>query len=248
MKATLKRTVEATDTRAGRWFDGVVQGLIVVSLVSFAFETLPHLPPAARRFLAWSETVVVALFTVEYGLRVLVADRKLRFVFSFFGLVDLLAILPFYIATGVDLRSARALRMIRLVRVLKVARYSAAVARLGLAFRLAREELLLFLGASLIVVYVAAVGIYYFENPAQPDAYASVFHAMWWAVVTLTTVGYGDVYPITLGGRLFTGLVLFVGLGVVAVPAGVMASALSEARRRAELKGEQDGLDTTGTL
>jgi voltage-gated potassium channel len=179
---------------------------------------------------------------------VLVADRKLRFVFSFFGLVDLLAILPFYIATGVDLRSARALRMIRLVRVLKVARYSAAVARLGLAFRLAREELLLFLGASLIVVYVAAVGIYYFENPAQPDAYASVFHAMWWAVVTLTTVGYGDVYPITLGGRLFTGLVLFVGLGVVAVPAGVMASALSEARRRAELKGEQDGLDTTGTL
>jgi voltage-gated potassium channel len=71
---------------------------------------------------------------------------------------------------------------------------------------------------------------------------------MWWAVVTLTTVGYGDVYPITLGGRLFTGLVLFVGLGVVAVPAGVMASALSEARRRAELKGEQDGLDTTGTL
>lgn len=229
----LKQVVERTDTRSGRTFDLIVQGLIVLSLIGFAVETLPDLPGWMRSVLAVSEAVIVVLFTVEYLLRTLVADRKLGFVFSFFGLVDLLAILPFYLATGLDLRSLRALRLIRLFRVLKIARYSAALARLHRAFSGAREELVLFLSASLIILYVAAVGIYYFESAAQPEEFASVFHSMWWALATLTTVGYGDVYPITAGGRIFTGLVLLIGLGVVAVPAGILASSLSEARREA---------------
>ena len=83
---------------------------------------------------------------------------------------------------------------------------------------------------SVVVIYLAAVGIYYFERDAQPEAFASIPHAMWWAVVTLTTVGYGDLYPVTAGGKVFTFLILFVGLGLVAVPAGIIASALSKAR------------------
>ncbi len=241
MKSRLKRIVEDTDTLGGRAFDVVVQVLIVVSLVSFAVETLPDLPGPMRQALSIAELVIVGLFTVEYLLRVLVADRRRGFIFSFYGVVDLLAILPVYLGTGVDLRSIRAVRLIRLVRLLKIVRYSEALARLHRAFLLAREELILFLGVSLVVVYLAAVGIYYFENQAQPELYASVFHAMWWALVTLTTVGYGDVYPITLGGRLFTGVILFMGLGVVAVPAGIMASALSEARKQA--RGEAPGAE-----
>jgi voltage-gated potassium channel len=231
-RGRIKQIVERTDTRAGQAFDLVVQGLIVLSLIGFAVETLPDLPRWLPPILAASEVLIVLLFTVEYLLRVAVADRRTSFIFSFFGIIDLLAILPFYLTTGLDLRSLRALRLIRLFRILKVARYSAALWRLRLAFRAAREELVLFLTASLIVMYIAAVGIYYFENPVQPEAFASVFHAMWWALTTLTTVGYGDVYPITAGGRTFTGLVLLVGLGVVAVPAGIMASALAEARRQ----------------
>jgi voltage-gated potassium channel len=88
---------------------------------------------------------------------------------------------------------------------------------------------------TLLLLYLSAVGIYYFEHDAQPDLYSSVFHSLWWAVATLTTVGYGDVYPITVGGRIFTFLVLLVGLGVVSVPAGLVASALSKAR---EMDGE----------
>ncbi len=234
LKSRLKRLVEDTDTRGGRAFDLVVQLLIVISLAGFALETLPDLGPTAIRVLGVMEVVIVGLFTLEYLLRVLVADRKREFVLSFFGVVDLLAILPFYLTTGVDLRSIRVVRLLRMVRILKFVRYGKALARLRHAFRLAREELILFLVASLMVVYVASVGIYYFENEAQPELYASVFHSMWWALVTLTTVGYGDVYPITLGGRLFTAVILFIGLGVVAVPAGIMASALSQAREEAD--------------
>ena len=91
----------------------------------------------------------------------------------------------------------------------------------------------------MILLYLAAVGIYYFENPAQPEQFASVFHSLWWAVTTLTTVGYGDVYPVTVGGRVFTFLVLMLGLGVVSVPAGSVASALGKAR---ELEEDEDEL------
>ncbi len=228
----VKRVVEQTETLAGRVFDLSIQFLILVSLISFAVETLPGLSPATQRALRLLEIIIVAIFTAEYLLRLLVANRKLRFIFSFYGLTDLFAILPFYITSGIDLRSIRVLRLVRLVRILKLVRYSQAIQRFHRAFVIAREEIVLFFVVSVMLLYVAAVGIYYFERGAQPEAFSSVFHSLWWAVATLTTVGYGDVYPVTAGGRVFTALVLFVGLGIVAVPAGLVASALSEARRQ----------------
>ena len=116
-------------------------------------------------------------------------------------------------------------------RILKLVRYNAALTRIDLAFNLAKAELALFLSASTVVIFLAGVGIYHFENPAQPESFASIPDSLWWAVVTLTTVGYGDMYPITAGGRFFTTIILFVGLGLVAVPAGIISSALSEARK-----------------
>ena len=95
---------------------------------------------------------------------------------------------------------------------------------------IAREELILFACATMLILYFAAIGIYYFEHEAQPEAFSSVFDGLWWAVATLTTVGYGDVFPVTAGGRFFTFIVLITGLGVVAVPTGLIASALSRAR------------------
>ena len=225
-----KQIVEETDTRAGRWFDLLVIGLILISIATFSIETLPDLSPGTSSLLRWAETISVLLFTLEYLLRVLVADRKVGFIFSFFGLIDLAAILPFYIALGVDLRSVRAIRLVRLLRMGKLARYSDAMNRFRRAAVIAREELIVFLGVAGVLIYLSAVGIYYFENKAQPELFASVFHSQWWAVVTLTTVGYGDVYPITVGGRLFTFAVLTAGLGVIAVPTGLIASAMAKVR------------------
>lgn len=104
--------------------------------------------------------------------------------------------------------------------------------RFGKAIYMAKEELVIFSFASLVVLYLSSVGIYYFEHAAQPDIFRSIFDSLWWALATLTTVGYGDIYPITVGGRLFTFIVLIVGLGLVAVPTGIIASALSAVRRQ----------------
>lgn len=233
----IKRIVEATDTPAGRAFDLSVQFLIIVSLISFSIETLPDLPASTKAVLGHIETFCVLVFTAEYVLRFIVSSNRLGFVTSFFGFIDLLAILPFYLSTGLDLRAVRAFRLLRLFRILKLARYSKAMRRFHVALKLAKEELVLFLAMSGIMLYLAAVGIYYFESSAQPEAFKSIFHSLWWAAVTLTTVGYGDMYPITAGGRAFTMVVLLVGLGLVSVPAGLVASSLSKAR---ELESEND--------
>ena len=176
------------DTRVGRSCDLVVQGLVLTTLVSFSIETLPNLSPFTLEALFWVEVVTVAIFSVEYVLRIIAAERRLRFVFSFYGLVDLIASLPFYRGLGLDLKQIRLLRLLRLVRVLKLARYSSAVRRLHRAVSIAREELTLFGAVALIVLYMSSVGVYYFERDAQPEAFGSVFHSMWWAIATLTTV------------------------------------------------------------
>lgn len=204
--------------------------MILLSLISFSIETLPGLSPQTQMVLNWIERITVLFFTVEYALRLFVSDHKIRFIFSFFGIIDLLAILPFYISVGLDLRSIRAIRFIRIFRILKLARYNKALQRFHRAFIIAWEELVLFLMTTLILLYIFAVGIYFFENQAQPESFSSIFHSLWWAVATLTTVGYGDVFPITVGGKIFTFIILMLGLGVVSVPSGMIASTLSEAR------------------
>lgn len=232
----LKHIVEDNSTRLGRIFDLAIQALIILSLISFSVETLPNLSDESRKWLRYFEVISVTIFTAEYILRFVVADRKVRFVFSFYGVIDLLAILPFYISSGVDLRSVRAFRLLRLFRAFKMLRYSKAMSRFRRALIIAKEELILFGMVTLLLLFFSAVGIYYFENSAQPEAFSSIFQSMWWAVITLTTVGYGDVYPITTGGRIFTFFVLMVGLGMVAVPTGLFASALSKAREDAEME------------
>jgi len=229
-RSWLRTIVEDSSTANGRIFDVCVQILVLVSVVTFTVETLPDLSVLQRNLLATIETVLILIFTVEYLVRVWVAKARLQFMFSFYGIIDLLSILPFYIALGLDLRALRAFRLLRLFQVLKLARYSQTLSRISLALRIAREELFLFVSIALVVIYLASVGIYHFENVAQPEAFSSVPAAFWWAVVTLTTVGYGDVYPITVGGKIFTSGILFIGLGLVAVPAGIIASALSRAR------------------
>lgn len=225
----------------GLW-EYLIQALIVANLVAFAFETLPDLPADWVHFFKVFEVGAVVVFTVEFIARLLLSRPRLSYGFSFLGLIDLIAILPFYLSLGIDLRSVRAFRLFRLVRLFKLARYNKAVQRLHRAFVIVKEELVLFGVASIIVLYLASVGIFYFERDAQPDKFGSVFHSLWWAVATLTTVGYGDVFPITTGGKMFTFFLLLTGMGIIAVPTGLVASALSQAREE-EREGGSDGMD-----
>ncbi|WP_052958671.1 ion transporter [Maribacter thermophilus] len=228
MRRYLKNIVELNDNPKSRYFAYFIQILIFVSIVSFSVETVPDLSASTRSVLRVIEVFCVVVFTAEYLLRIYVSDRKLRFVFSFYGIIDFLAILPFYLALGIDLRSLRALRFLRLFRLLKLMRYNRAINHFTRAIATAKEEIVLFLIVTLILIYISAVGIYYFENEAQPEHFASVFDSLWWSIITLTTVGYGDVYPVTVGGKVFTFFILMIGLGIVAIPTGIISSALTK--------------------
>lgn len=224
----------------GRWLDVMLQVIIVINLVTLALETMPNLTDEQVYWLNFVEIASIAIFTVEYLARCLLSRPVLRYALSFYGIVDLLSIAPFFLSAGLDLRSARVLRLMRLFRLFKLTRYSKAARRYRHAFLIAKEELVLFGCAALIILYLAAVGIHYFESEAQPDKFASVPDSLWWAIVTLTTVGYGDVYPITIGGRFFTSVVLIMGLGFVAVPTGLLAGALAKAREQEKQLEEQE--------
>ena len=226
----IKQIIERSDTKAGKIFDLIIQTMIVISLVSFSIETIPDISDLTKNILKKFEVIIISLFTLEYLSRILVATRKKQFICSFFGIIDFLAIAPFYLSTGLDLRSLRIFRLLRLAHIFKFARYSKAVRRFHRAFIIAKEELILFFFSALMIIYLAGAGIYFFENPVQPETFSSIFSSLWWAVATLTTVGYGDIYPITAGGKLFTFFILMIGLGVISMPAGIMASALSKAR------------------
>lgn len=243
-KEKIRRLVQDTDTCFGRVFDWVVVGLIIYSIITLTIESFPDIPSWSRQMLWYSEIVVTLLFTIEYALRTYIAEPKTSYIFSWGGFIDILAISPFYITLvlglgGVDLRAARAFRLLRILRLLKIGRYNKAMARFNRAYEIAKEEINLYLMLSGILLFISATGIYYFENLAQPEAFKSIVHSLWWAVATLSTVGYGDVYPVTLGGKLFTSLVIVVGIGILAVPSGLMASALNKARREEDAKNKK---------
>ncbi|MCA0153993.1 ion transporter [Winogradskyella vincentii] len=228
MKAYIKSIVEYNNNKLSRSFAFFIQFLIVLSVITFSIETVPNLKPQTRVILNSIEIFCVTIFTIEYIARIYVADKKFKFIFSFFGLIDLFAILPFYLSFGVDLRSLRVLRMFRLFRLLKLVRYNKAMRHFTKAMLMAKEQIILFMAITLVLIYFAAVGIYYFENEAQPEHFSSIFDSLWWSIITLTTVGYGDVYPVTMGGRIFTFFILLIGLGIVAIPTGIISSSLTK--------------------
>ena len=234
MKKKLRKIIEDNTSKKGRVFDYCIQILILLSLVSFTIETLPNNSKETIEILNNFEFICIIFFSIEYLLRIYVAKKPMQYIFSFYGIIDLLAIFPFYLNRAYDLRSLRAFRVFRVFRALKLIRYNKALKRFSIAAKIIREEMILFLMITAIFIFIASAGIYYFENEAQPEVFKSVIHSGWWAVVTLTTVGYGDIYPITVGGKVFTFFILIVGVGIVTIPAGLVASALAKARELEE--------------
>jgi voltage-gated potassium channel len=214
----------------GTQIENILQIVIVYSIITLTLETLPDLSLSQRRFFEISEVVCVSIFSVEYLTRLFKSSDKLKFVFSFMGVIDLISILPFYLNLGSGSRALRIIRLFRIFRLLKLARYNKAISRFHQAFISVKEELVLFFLASFFLIYLVSVGIYYFENEAQPQAFQSIIHSFWWSVVTLTTVGYGDVYPVTIGGKMFTFFVLMIGVGIITIPAGLIATAMMKTR------------------
>lgn len=200
--------------------------MIFLSLLAFAIDTIPELDSSWRFGLSMLELGCVIFFTLEYGVRIWTAPSKTRYLFSFMGVVDLLAVVPFWLGLTVELQSLRVFRIFRAFALFKMIRYQKAVSRLQQTIASIRDELCVFSLLAMMLLYFCGVGIFYFENPAQPENFSSVFDGLWWAVATLTTVGYGDVYPVTIGGKVFTFFILMIGLGIISIPAGLISSSL----------------------
>ena len=228
-----------------RCIDALLIGLIVLSTVAIILESVDTLHRQYASYFYYFELLAISIFTVEYVLRVWCSVEaapaqdnrflfRLKRMFTPSALIDLVAILPFYLVMlgMVGQADMRFLRIFRLLRVLKLTRYSAAFDILGQAFTENARSLAAAFFILLIVMLVAATGMYYFEQEAQPEAFSSIPAAMWWAFATLTTVGYGDVTPITNGGRVFGAFITVLGVGMVALPTGILASAYTEQLRR----------------
>jgi len=239
LKQKLKSIIDDNTTQLGRYFDVVIQILIIASLVAFTIETFPDNSEQTQKLLYYFEAFCVIIFSIEYILRIYIADKPFKYIFSFYGVIDLLAILPFYLTSFFDFRALRAFRIFRIFRMFKLIRYNKALSRFHIAYGLIKEELILFLMLTFIFLFLASAGIYYFENEAQPEYFSSIIDSGWWAAVTLTTVGYGDVYPVTGGGKIFTLFILLIGVGIITIPAGLIASALSKARKIQEDRLEE---------
>lgn len=223
-------------SQSPKWIQLTIQGLIVYSVITMCLETMPELV-GYRRFFRGSEIVVIAIFTIEYFVFWMLSSDKLKYPFRFMSLVDLLAILPFYISLGIDLRAIRAIRLLRIFRILKLGRYSRALNTLAESVRRSAPELAMFGFISVIIIIISAMALYYAENSAQPDVYSSIPASIWWAVVTLTTVGYGDVYPVTPIGRIVAGVIMLLGISFIAFPTGILSSTMNDIiRERHELE------------
>lgn len=225
--------------RAGRAVDLFLVTLIALNVIAMIVGTVQPVRQRVGGLLAAFETLSVSIFTVEYLLRVWSATAdpryaapvrgRIRYVFTPLALIDLLAILPAFLPLmGVDLRVMRAARLFRVFRLAKLARYSRALQLFGRVISAKKEELVTSLMLLMLLLLIAASLLYYAENEAQPDKFGSIPAAMWWAAATITTVGYGDVYPVTMVGRLLGTTVAIIGLGLFAIPTGLLGAAFIE--------------------
>ncbi|MCZ6873984.1 MAG: ion transporter [bacterium] len=237
----------AADDAASRAFDIFIISVISLNAISVMLETMDALSTRYGGTFDLIETCSVIVFTVEYVLRLWSCTAEARFAKPVAGriryamtplaVIDFIAILPFYLPMllQLDLRFIRILRLFRMFRLFKMGRYVESIRICGNVFKAKKEELVIGVCVVLVLLVFAASFIYAVEHDAQPEVFSSIPASMWWGVATLTTVGYGDVYPVTPLGKVVGAIIAILGIGLFAVPAGILASAFAEEMQR--LKG-----------
>lgn len=230
-KSKLHEIIYEADTPTGRTFDILLLVVIVLSIVLVMLETIPGLNERYYWEFYTAEWIITAIFTIEYILRIIVIKRPSKYIFSFYGIVDLLSTLPTYIAIlggGHNLLFAvRALRLLRIFRILKITRYVGESNKLLIALRHSRAKILVFLYAVIILCVITGTVMYLVEGPE--NGYTSIPTGIYWSIVTLTTVGFGDIHPITPLGKFIASVIMITGYGIIAVPTGIVTSEFSRA-------------------
>lgn len=221
-------------------FDVFFISLIVINVLLVILETFSGFSESVNSLFRTVELVSVIIFTVEYVLRLWTSNylfpnkkaaaARVKYTFSFMALVDLFAILPFYLPLlfPIDLRILRLLRLLRLIRLFKINRYTTALSSVGSVLKRKAAQLVSSFFVVVILMLMASIFMYAIESDAQPGVFENALSGLWWAVATLTTVGYGDIYPITVFGQIIGAIVALLGIGLVAIPTGIISAGFIE--------------------
>ena len=227
-----------TDTKPGKLFDVVLLYLIVISVITVLLESVTQFREATPQLFINVEWVFTIIFTIEYFLRVVSHPRPARYVFSFFGVVDLMAILPTYLGLFFDqttfLLTFRALRLLRMFRIFKLGRYLKEAAMLIKALRESIYKITIFFGAVLTLVLILGTLLYMIEG--EEHGFTSIPQSIYWAIVTITTVGYGDIAPATVAGKILASIAMLTGYSIIAVPTGIISIEIGKAAQDARKK------------
>ena len=231
-------------------FLNFIYSLILLNVISIILESYAEIRNEYGDFFYYFEFFSVIVFSIEYLLRLWTANleykqgskfsKRIRFVTSKYGIIDLLAILPFYLPLLIpfDLRALRMLRLFRLLRVFKLGRLSKSMRVIGNVLKDTKADLSITFLVAFILLILSSTLMFSIENEAQPDKFENIGQSMWWAVATLTTVGYGDIYPITGLGKIISSVIALIGIGFVALPTGIISSAFIEKIKNGDDKGK----------
>jgi voltage-gated potassium channel len=234
LKEKLYTIVFESDTQAGKIFDLILLIAIGLSVFLVMFESVPSIYSKAKSQIKLAEWIITALFTAEYFLRIYIVRSKKNYIFSFYGIIDLLAILPGYISLFIPavygLSVIRAIRMLRIFRILKLTRYISESRYIGAALLASKRKIGVFLFSVLMLVTVLGAIMYIVESPES--GFTSIPQSIYWSIVTLTTVGYGDIAPATVLGKMISSLVMIIGYSIIAVPTGIVTSEIAQAAKK----------------
>jgi voltage-gated potassium channel len=234
LKWIIEEVIFGTDTRWGKGFDVVLLWAIIISLLAIMFESVPNFRAEHGDILQVIEWGFTIFFTLEYLLRLWVAERPREYAFSFFGVVDLLAVIPTYLSLFVVgshfLLVIRAIRLLRVFRVLKLVRYLSGAKLLVTSLNASKEKIFVFLSAVLTLVTILGTVMYMIEG--GENGFDSIPRSIYWAIVTLTTVGYGDIAPGTTVGQFLAAFIMILGYAIIAVPTGIVGVELAKASKK----------------
>jgi len=229
-KTKLHEIIYEADTKQGKLFDVILIIAIIISIVLVMLESVENIDEKYHNFLNISEWIITILFTIEYIARIICIKKPTTYIFSFYGIVDFLATIPKYLSIFLigthALVALRALRLLRVFRILKLARYLGESTTLVTALRASKYKISVFLFSVIVLTIILGTVMYLVEGPE--NGFTSIPHSMYWAIVTLTTVGYGDISPHTPIGQFIASLVMILGYGIIAVPTGIVTSELSK--------------------
>lgn len=229
----VQEVIYGTETPAGKRFDIILLIVILTSIVVVMLESVSHLNVKYRDTFKIIEWVITGLFTIEYILRILSLKKPLTYIFSFFGLIDFLALLPSYLglffAGSESLMVIRVVRFLRIFKVLRLSSYMLGADILGDALKNSRHKIIVFL-ISILTIVIIMGGIMYFIEPSE-SGFTSIPRSIYWAIITITTVGYGDIAPVTALGQAIASMIMLFGYAIIAVPTGIVSSEIATAKK-----------------